>query len=117
MDLDTAFQKHGEWIEVFCNAIFNQNSLDALAYEKDNHCELGMWLYGEGKKQYGKLNSYSCLVSKHASFHEAAGKIVQAINAGEYIKAEVLLGEEGDYAAASRAVHLAIKKLKEESQS
>jgi methyl-accepting chemotaxis protein len=113
--LDSAFQKHGGWIEEFCTAIFNQDSLDAAAYEKDNHCELGKWLYGEGKAQYGKFNTYSLLVSKHAAFHEVAGRIVQAINAKEYKSAEDLLCSEGEYASASRAVHSAIMKLKEES--
>ncbi len=115
MDLDSAFQKHGVWIEEFCTAIFNQNSLDVLSYKTDNHCELGIWLYGEGKKLYGNLNAYANLVSKHAIFHEVAGKIVQTINAKEYANAENLLSEEGDYAIASSAVHTAIKQLKEES--
>ena len=114
MDLDSAFQKHGGWIEEFCTAIFNQNTVNVATYEKDNLCELGKWLYGDGMAQYGKLTAYTDLISSHAAFHKMAGRIAQAINAKDYTAAESLLGKDGEYAAASQSVHLTILKLKEE---
>ena len=117
MDLDSAFQKHGGWIEEFCTAIFNQDTLDVAVYENDNLCELGKWLYGDGKAKYGKLNAYSDLISSHATFHKLAGKVVQAINAKDFKHAELLLGSDGEYAAASRLVHSAIQKIKLENHS
>lgn len=116
MDLESAFQKHGGWVEEFCTAIFNQDAVDAATYEKDNHCELGKWLYGEGKTQYGKLNAYTSLISSHAAFHKVAGDVARAINAKNFEQAESLLGKEGGYAKASHAVRIAILKLKEEAQ-
>lgn len=115
MDLDSAFEKHGVWIEQFCTAIFDRNSLNAGTYDKDDNCELGKWLYGEGKKQYGKLNTYNNLISNHAEFHKVAMKVAQSINAKDYKSAEELLGENGEYVLASQAVHQAIIKLKDES--
>ncbi len=115
MDLESAFQKHGGWVEEFCAAIFNQDAVDAATYEKDNCCELGKWLHGEGQAQYGKLNAYANLISSHAAFHKVAGEVAQAINAKNYAQAECLLGKEGGYAMASRAVRIAIQKLKEEA--
>jgi methyl-accepting chemotaxis protein len=112
MDLELAFQKHGRWIEEFCTAIFDRDSLNAETYGKDNCCELGKWLYGEGQTQYGKYNAFSELVSRHAAFHKVAEKVALAINAKDYILAEYLLGEVGEYAAASHEVHKAIAKLK-----
>ena len=116
MDLESAFQKHGGWIEEFCAAIFKQDTLDVNLYENDNHCELGKWLYGDGKAKYGKLNAYSELISTHAAFHKVAGKVVQAINAKDYKHAENLLNTGGEYATASGLVHSAIQKIKQESQ-
>lgn len=116
MDLESAFQKHGGWVEEFCAAIFNQDTVDAATYGKDNNCELGKWLYGEGKTRYGKLNAYSILISSHAAFHKVAGEVAQAINAKNYELAELLLDKEGSYAMASHAVRIAILKLKEEAQ-
>ena len=115
MDLESAFQKHGGWIEEFCTAIFNQDTLDVSLYQNDIHCELGQWLYGDGKAKYGKLNAYSDLISSHAAFHKLAGKVVQAINEKDYKHAENLLAKDGDYATASRLVHSAILKLKAEN--
>jgi methyl-accepting chemotaxis protein len=114
MDLESAFQEHGRWVEEFCAAIFDRDSLNVETYGKENCCELGKWLYGEGNTQYGKFNAYSELVSKHAAFHKVAEKVAQAINAKDYILAEYLLSEEGGYAAASHDVHIAISKLKSE---
>jgi methyl-accepting chemotaxis protein len=65
--------------------------------------------------QYGKLNTYSELVSRHAAFHKVAEKVAQAINKKDYILAEYLLSEDGEYAAASHAVYIAISKLKSET--
>lgn len=112
MDLDSAFRKHGGWIEEFCTAIFNQDTLDVAVYQNDNHCELGKWLYGEGKIKYGEFNAYADLVASHAAFHKVAGSIVQAINAKNYKLAEELLGENSQYATASQKVHAAILNLK-----
>lgn len=117
MDLDSAFEKHAGWIEEFCTAIFNEDTLDAAIYEKDINCELGKWLYGEGKAKYGKLNAYADLCSSHVAFHKMVGRVVKAINAKDYKLAEGLLGKEGEYATASHWVHSAIVKLKHENIS
>jgi methyl-accepting chemotaxis protein len=100
MDLESAFQKHGRWVEDFCTAIFDRDSLNVDTYGKDNCCELGKWLYDEGQTLYGKYDAYSNLVSKHAAFHKLAEKVAQSINDNDYILAEYLLSEEGGYAAA-----------------
>jgi len=89
--------------------------LDVAVYEKDNECELGKWLYEEGKIKYGKLGAYTELISSHAAFHKVAGKVVQAINAKDYKHAEHLLSQDGEYATASHLVHSAILKIKQEN--
>jgi hypothetical protein len=58
--------------------IANQQSLNPHIIGKDNCCELGEWLYGEGKSHYGNLKSYSNLVDSHAQFHLEAKKIAFA---------------------------------------
>jgi hypothetical protein len=115
MDLESAFQKHAGWIEEFCAAIFNKDTVDVGAYAQDDCCELGKWLYGDGKAKYGEMKAYADLVSAHAAFHQEAGKVAQTINEKNYAKAEELFGADGEYAAASHAVRAAIKKLREET--
>jgi hypothetical protein len=115
LDLESAFEKHGGWIEEFCTAIFNQDTLDAATYEKDKNCELGKWLYGEANALYSGLNAYTNLITSHAEFHKVAGRVVQAINSKDYKQAEYLLGNDGNYAVASHSVYIAILKLKKET--
>jgi len=115
MDLESAFQKHAGWIEEFCTAIFNKDTVDISAYAQDDCCELGKWLYGDGKAKYGELRAYADLISSHAAFHKVAGSVAQAINQKDYAKAEASFGKDGEYAAASHAVRMAITKLREET--
>ena len=83
---------------------------------KDNCCELGKWLHGEAKPQFGHLESHTDCVSKHAAFHVEAGKVASAINLKKYAEAEQMTGGLTPYTSASSAVAGAILKLKKESQ-
>ncbi len=58
MNLDSALQKHIDWKVKFRNAIAKQGEMDVATITKDNCCELGGWLHGEGKVQYSGLPSY-----------------------------------------------------------
>ena len=115
MDLSQAIQKHAEWKLKFRSAISGKETLDAATIAKDNCCELGKWLHGEGKIKYSKLASHADCTSKHASFHIEAGKVAAAINAKKYIEAEAMLGGNTPYASASGDVAVAITRLKKEA--
>ena len=115
MDLSEAIQKHAEWKLKFRSAISGHETLDAANIAKDNCCDLGKWLYGEGKIKYGKLASHAYCVTKHAAFHVEAGKVAAAINAKKYDVAEAMLGGGTPYAAISSDVAVAISRLKKEA--
>ena len=61
-------------------AISKQETIDAATVSKDNCCELGKWLHGEAKSEFGNFASHSECVSRHAAFHVEAGKVAVAIN-------------------------------------
>ncbi|MFI3155399.1 MAG: CZB domain-containing protein [Methylococcaceae bacterium] len=115
MNLDSAVQKHMEWKVKFRTAITKQEQMDAVTIGKDNCCELGQWLHGEGKTQCGGLTSYSTVLAKHAAFHVEAGKIATAINAKKYIDAEAMLGGSSAFANISGEVGIALMRLKKEA--
>lgn len=115
MDLDSAMQKHMEWKVTFRTVISKQEQMDASTIAKDNCCELGKWLHGEGKTQCGSLASYATALSKHAAFHVEAGKVASAINAKKYTEAEAMLGGSSAFAAVSGEVGVAIMRLKKEA--
>jgi len=115
MDLDQAIAKHAEWKLKFRSAISKQETMDVTTIAKDNCCDLGKWLHGEAKVKFGKLNSYTQCVSKHAEFHTQASKVAQAINAKKYSEAEAMINSGTPYAQASSAVGVAVMALRKEA--
>lgn len=59
MNLVGALQKHMYWKIEFRDAISNQGEMDAVTIAKDNCCELGKWLYGEGKIECSGFPGYA----------------------------------------------------------
>ena len=116
MDLDHAIQKHAEWKIKFRTAITRQETMDVDTISKDNCCELGKWLHGDGRTSYGWLQSFGQCVARHAAFHTEAGKVAQVVNARRYAQAEAMLENETPYSQASSAVGIAIVKLKKEAR-
>lgn len=108
MDLDQAMEKHIEWKVKFRMAIFQKEPLDADRTAKDDCCALGMWLHGDAKAQFSRLETYSTCVARHKTFHDEAGKIALAINAGQYEAAKEMLNSASPFAKASSALGLAI---------
>lgn len=115
MNLDDAIQRHMEWKVKFRTAITKQEQMDVSTIEKDNCCELGKWLYGEGKTQCSSLGSYATVLGKHAAFHVEAGKVAATINAKKYTEAEAMLGGSSAFTVVSGEVGVAIMRLKKEA--
>jgi methyl-accepting chemotaxis protein len=115
MDLENAIAKHAEWKTKLRGAITKQEQMDAATLSKDNCCDLGKWLHGEGKSKFGALDSFKDCVAKHALFHTEAGKVASAINAKKYSEAEAMIGAGTTYASVSSAAGVAIMKLKKEA--
>jgi len=112
LDLNTAHQAHSEWKIKLRLAITKKEQLDADTIGKDNCCAFGKWLHGEAASQYGRLPGYKDCLGKHAAFHKEAASVARSINAGQYEKAEAMLGAGTPYALASNAVGSAILGLK-----
>jgi methyl-accepting chemotaxis protein len=115
MDLGSAIAKHAEWKVKFRSAIGKQEQIDATTLSKDNCCELGKWLHGEGKSKYGKFASLGVCTQKHAAFHVEAGKVASAINAKKFTEAGAMLDGGTAYARASSDVGVAIMKVRKET--
>lgn len=115
MDLNQAMDKHAEWKVKFRSAISKRESMDVATISKDNCCDLGKWLHGDGMRTHGRLEAFKQCTVKHAAFHVEAGKVAQTINAKKYEDAEKMLGSGTPYTLASNAVGGAILQLKKES--
>ncbi len=115
MDLDHAIEKHTEWKLKFRSAISRRETMDVATIADDHCCELGKWLWGDGKLDHGALKSFATCVSCHTMFHAEAAKVAQAINAKRYTQAEAMLDSNTAYGSASSAVGVAIMRLKREA--
>ncbi|TAN65099.1 MAG: chemotaxis protein [Methylobacter sp.] len=115
MNLDTAIHKHMDWKVKFRTAISKKEQMDATTIAKDDCCELGKWLHGEGKAKCGGLPSYVTVLSKHAAFHLEAGKVASAINASKYTEAETMLSGNSAFTSVSSDVGIALMRLKKEA--
>ena len=115
MNLDNAISVHTKWKSKFRNAIAKQETIDTATINNDNCCELGNWLYGEGKTQFGKLNSHADCVTNHKIFHVEACKVATLINAKKYTEAEKMIDYGTHFAATSHLTAVSIIKLKKEA--
>jgi len=115
MDLNQAIAKHAEWKVKFRTAIDKKQQLSVGEIARDNCCDLGRWLHGDGRARHGSLASFQDCQSNHAAFHVQAGRVAQAINDGRYAEAETMLGAVSQYGKASQDVALAIRQLKKDA--
>lgn len=114
MNFDDAVAAHIKW-KVRLNQFIDGTSTEQLKSEticKDNLCDLGKWIYGDGAK-FNKLTHYKDLVGKHANFHRCAADVVRKVEGNDRAGARSLLG--GQFAAASRETVAAIMELKKEA--
>ena len=115
MHLGNAITAHNEWKERFRTAIAKQVIIDMATVSADNCCVLGKWLYGEGKRLFGKLPSHTHCVATHKSFHREAGKIAEAINSHNLVEAGSMLATNTPFSDTSDALTAAILRLKKDA--
>jgi methyl-accepting chemotaxis protein len=112
MNLDDAIGAHSQWKIKLRMAISKHETLDAATIGKDNCCELGKWLYGEGRGLYSAKPQFAILMEKHKAFHSEASKVATAINAKKYEDADKMISGSSPFGAASSEVATSISNLK-----
>jgi methyl-accepting chemotaxis protein len=110
--IEEALHKHADWKLKLRTAISTKEKLDAATITKDNCCDVGRWLYGEGKKRWSSSPELQNAIDAHKAFHQQAGRIAALVNAGKYSEAEAALGANSAYARASNELGTALIRLK-----
>lgn len=116
MNFDDAISAHIKWkvrLGQFIEGIAKE-PLDSATVCKDNVCDLGKWIYGEGAR-FKTLASYAAVVKAHARFHVEAGAVVRQVEGGDPAGARAAMG--GAFAIASKETVAAILGLKREATS
>ena len=117
MHLGNAITAHDEWKTAFRDAIASHETFDAVTISADDCCELGQWLYGEGRRLFGKLPTHAHCVATHKLFHLEAGKVAEAINAKNFADADGMLAADTSFSKTSNALTAAILRLKKDAAS
>ena len=112
MNLDTAVQTHALWKTKLRTAISKHEKMDLITLSRDDCCELGIWLHGEGKAHYGQHSSHGDCIHKHLAFHTEVTKVAKAVNAHEFAAAEAMLDVGTPYAKASSALSVSFMQLR-----
>lgn len=114
MDFDEAIVSHLKWKIHLRNFLDGRGEkLDKDVVAKDDACELGQWIYDEGK-QFAETTPYRELVKKHAQFHRQAAEVVRKAESGDREGAESLLETGREFSAASKDIVSAIMQLEQE---
>jgi hypothetical protein len=112
MDFDQAISCHVQWKSKLAAYVNHpDHSLSAAELGREDRCDLGKWLHGEGQK-FAMLPEFAKLVVDHAHFHAAAADVVKKADSGRRVSEEIALGAKSDYATASNAVVTSLMKMK-----
>ncbi len=103
---------HSKWKRELQRAIETNQKLDAGNVGKDNLCDLGKWIYGEGAG-FASMPAYSDLKQKHANFHRLVADIIRQLQTLSRDKAlELIDPVKSEFGRASSECILAINALK-----
>jgi hypothetical protein len=108
----TAIEAHMKW-KTRLESYIQGTSTEDLKVEtvcRDDQCPLGKWIYSTGGERFGTLDTFGEMKGQHALFHQCAGRILQAAQAGSKEEAMRLL-QYGDYVRASEQVKRLLAKL------
>jgi methyl-accepting chemotaxis protein len=115
MNLDNAVQTHAQWKTKLRSAISKHERMDLITLSRDDCCELGQWLHGEGRSSYGGRASHADCIHKHLAFHGEVTKVARAVNAQQFDAAEGMLNSGTSYAKASSALSVSFLQLRKEA--
>lgn len=112
INLEDAVARHAAWKIKFRTAISKQELLDVPSISRDDCCDVGKWLHGDGRSSFGTKPEFQGCVSAHRHFHLEAGKVAELINARAYARAEAAMDSGTPFAKASSEVATALVHLK-----
>jgi len=81
MSYDEHVLAHMKWKARLKNHLNGHEHIDNGTLAKDNLCELGKWIYGDGQR-HAKVRAFEDLKARHTKFHLVAASV--ASNAMSY---------------------------------
>lgn len=88
LDFSMAKLKHASWKLKLRDFLDGKPGLTAAQATSDRDCDLGKWIFGEGKTKYGTLPDMKALETEHAALHKLIKSIMDLKAAGKAKEAE-----------------------------
>jgi methyl-accepting chemotaxis protein len=110
MNVDAFIESHAEW-KMRLRVLLDSGAAGGLRaddFEAGDRCDLGRWIYGEGRRFADDLQ-FQALERLHREFHRAAAEVIRFVAEGRRLEAEALL--TGDYARHSASLVGALSEL------
>lgn len=104
------FRAHAEWMAELREFIYGNGTMESEHVARDDQCELGNWLYGEGKR-YRHLEEYDNARQIHAALHRHAAQVVDLVRIGRRTEAAAHVAPGGKLRKMSGALVKAFAQL------
>jgi methyl-accepting chemotaxis protein len=111
MTPEEAIRLHREWKDKFRVTMATREPLDAQRIACDDACPFGQWLHSKGRLRYGGLTAYQQCLDSHALFHREAARVAEAVNEGQLLEADHMLGPGTAYARTSESLAVSVIAL------
>ena len=82
IDITIARITHVEWVHQLERLLHRE--ITSASLPSYYACELGVWLYGEGLRNYGEIPEIGYLVECHSKFHVAAERVIEWHNSSKF---------------------------------
>lgn len=111
MNFDDAVSAHTKWkIRLRANLDGSGEKLDAAMVARDDACDLGKWIHGDGSR-FKALPEHQALRAAHAKFHKCASEVVARNSKGQKAEAEKLMANGGEFSRHSTETVSAIMAM------
>jgi len=109
-DLHQLVGMHVRWKIRFRNAITHKLRFNIAVIRKDDCCDFGKWLHGDGKK-YARFPAYNNLLAQHAEFHKQAALVATEANANNNHEVESMLSPSSPFNKAFAEISATVTTL------
>jgi hypothetical protein len=100
MNYDDMILAHSRWKARLKDAIEGTAQINVQTASRDDQCDLGKWIHGDGKNTTGA--AYHDLKKKHAEFHAVVGRVLNQARSCPPAKAlELLNPTQSEFGRAS----------------
>ena len=86
---------HAAWMTHLREYIYGTGHMDAEVVARDDECEIGRWIHGEGMA-FRDFREYRHARELHAAFHRRAAKVVKMVDHGRRMEAAADLAPGGE---------------------